>query len=50
MTDYTRFTAATHIKVYFCDPQNRWQRGSLLRPYFPKRTIFRPIRRPSLTL
>jgi len=32
------------IKVYFCDPQRPWQRGSnentnrLLRQYFPKRT------------
>jgi IS30 family transposase len=33
---------ATDVKVYFCDPQSLWQRGSnentngLLRPYFPK--------------
>jgi IS30 family transposase len=42
MADHTRFTLATDIKVYFCDPQNPWQRGSnentngLLRQYFPK--------------
>ena len=44
MADHKRFTLATDIKVYFCDPQNPWQRGSnentngLLRQYFPKRT------------
>jgi IS30 family transposase len=42
MTDHKRFTVATDIKVYFCDPQNPWQRGTnentngLLRQYFPK--------------
>ena len=35
---------ATDVKVYFCDPQSPWQRGSnentkgLLRQYFPRRT------------
>ncbi len=28
MTSHTRFTAATDIQVYFCDPQSHWQRGS----------------------
>jgi IS30 family transposase len=42
MTGHQRFTLATDIKVYFCDPQSPWQRGSnentnrLLRQYFPK--------------
>ena len=44
MGDHRRFTLATDIDVYFCDPQSPWQRGSnentngLLRQYFPKRT------------
>lgn len=44
MADHQRFTLDTDIKVYFCDPQSPWQRGSnentnrLLRQYFPKRT------------
>lgn len=44
MADHQRFTLATDIEVYFCDPQSPWQRGSnentnrLLRQYFPKRT------------
>lgn len=42
MAAHKRFSLATDIDVYFCDPQQPWQRGSnentngLLRQYFPK--------------
>ncbi len=41
LTDHRRFSLATDIDVYFCDPRSPWQcenTNGLFRQYFPKGT------------
>jgi IS30 family transposase len=54
MAQHKTFTVDTQVKVYFCDPQSPWQRGSnentngLLRQYFPKRSDLSNYTQPQL--
>jgi hypothetical protein len=44
MAAHKKFTVATDVAVYFCDPKSPWQRGTsentnrLLRQYLPRKT------------
>src|SRR5215813_2018494 len=54
MAKHKDFTVTTDGKVYFCDPQSPWQRGTnentnlLLRQYFPRGTDLSPISQAQL--
>ena len=44
LASHHRFAIDTNVRVFFCDPQSPWQRGTnentngLLRQYLPRRT------------
>ncbi|RYF11976.1 MAG: IS30 family transposase [Deltaproteobacteria bacterium] len=52
MAGHAKFTVATDVSIYFCDPQSPWQRGlhenssGLLRQYFPKGTGLAHLSQP----
>jgi IS30 family transposase len=54
MAAHARFSVATGVPVYFCDPRSPWQRGSnentngLLRQYCPKRSDLAPFSQADL--
>lgn len=55
MAEHAKFSVATNIRVYFCDPHSPWQRGSnenangLLRQYFPKNIDLSTMTRAKLS-
>lgn len=54
MVEHKLFTKETQVKVYFCDPQSPWQRGTnentnmLIRQFFPKGTDFSKVTRAEI--
>jgi IS30 family transposase len=54
MAEHAKFSLATNVSVFFCDPHSPWQRGSnensngLLRQYFPKTRDLTDITRAEL--
>jgi IS30 family transposase len=55
MAEHAKFSVATNVRVYFCDPHSPWQRGSnentngLLRQYFPKNVDLSDVTRAKLS-
>jgi IS30 family transposase len=55
MAQHAKFTVATNVGVYFCDPHSPWQRGSnentngLLRQFLPLTDDFNSLTRRDLT-
>jgi IS30 family transposase len=54
MAAHSKFTVATGVPVFFCDPRSPWQRGSnentngLLRQYLPRKSRFAERTQPEL--
>ena len=54
MAKHKKFSLATNVQVYFCDPRSPWQRGSnentngLLRQYFPRSLDLRDVSQAKL--